>query len=98
MAPGSPSTTAVLSSRLSPVARTPPTPWVMVAAALVAKKAVEHGVGTKPWVKTTLAPGSKVVTDYYDRAGLTAYLDKLGFQSGRLRLHHMHRKLRTLAR
>ena len=54
-------------------------PWVMVAAALVAKKAVEHGVGTKPWVKTTLAPGSKVVTDYYDRAGLTAYLDKLGF-------------------
>lgn len=54
-------------------------PSVMVAAALVAKKAVEHGVGSKPWVKTTLAPGSKVVSDYYDRAGLTPYLDKMGF-------------------
>ena len=54
-------------------------PSVMVAAALVAKKAVELGLVRKPWVKTTLAPGSKVVTDYYDRAGLTPYLDKLGF-------------------
>jgi aconitate hydratase len=54
-------------------------PSVMVAAALMAKKAVEHGLGRKPWVKTTLAPGSKVVMDYYDRAGLTPYLDKLGF-------------------
>jgi len=54
-------------------------PYVMVAAALVAKKAVEKGLGSKPWVKTTLAPGSKVVMDYYDRAGLTPYLDKMGF-------------------
>ncbi len=54
-------------------------PYVMVAAALVAKKAVEKGLTRKPWVKTTLAPGSKVVTDYFDKAGLTPYLDKLGF-------------------
>jgi aconitate hydratase len=54
-------------------------PSVMVAAALVAKKAVERGLTRRPWVKTTLAPGSKVVTDYYDRAGLTPYLDKMGF-------------------
>jgi aconitate hydratase len=54
-------------------------PYVMVAAALVAKKAVEKGLTRKPWVKTTLAPGSKVVMDYYEKAGLTPYLDKLGF-------------------
>ncbi|WP_030669832.1 aconitate hydratase AcnA [Streptomyces rimosus] len=54
-------------------------PYVMVAAALVAKKAVEKGLSRKPWVKTTLAPGSKVVTDYFDKANLTPYLDKLGF-------------------
>ncbi|MCX5403893.1 aconitate hydratase AcnA [Streptomyces sp. NBC_00335] len=54
-------------------------PYVMVAAALVAKKAVEKGLARKPWVKTTLAPGSKVVTDYFDKAGLTPYLDKMGF-------------------
>jgi aconitate hydratase len=54
-------------------------PSVMVAAALLAKKAVERGLNRKPWVKTTLAPGSKVVMDYYERAGLTPYLDKLGF-------------------
>ncbi|MBM9618628.1 aconitate hydratase AcnA [Streptomyces zhihengii] len=54
-------------------------PYVMVAAALVAKKAVERGLTRKPWVKTTLAPGSKVVTDYFDKAGLTPYLDKVGF-------------------
>ena len=54
-------------------------PFVMIGAALVAKKAVERGLTRKPWVKTTLAPGSKVVSDYYDRAGLTPYLDKLGF-------------------
>ncbi len=54
-------------------------PSVMIAAALLAKKAVERGLERKPWVKTTLAPGSKVVMDYYDRAGLTPYLDKLGF-------------------
>ncbi|GIL30039.1 aconitate hydratase AcnA [Actinocatenispora comari] len=54
-------------------------PQVMVGAALLAKNAVERGLNRKPWVKTTLAPGSKVVMDYYERAGLTPYLDKLGF-------------------
>ena len=54
-------------------------PSVMIGAALLAKKAVERGLTTKPWVKTTLAPGSKVVTDYYDRADLTKYMDALGF-------------------
>ncbi len=54
-------------------------PSVMIGAALLAKKAVERGLGRKPWVKTTLAPGSKVVMDYYERAGLTPYLEKLGF-------------------
>jgi aconitate hydratase len=54
-------------------------PSVMIAAGLLAKKAVERGLARKPWVKTSLAPGSKVVTDYYDRAGLTPYLDQLGF-------------------
>jgi len=54
-------------------------PTVMIGAALLAKKAVEAGLSSKPWVKTSLAPGSRVVTDYYDRAGLTPYLDKLGF-------------------
>ncbi|WP_239001065.1 aconitate hydratase [Jiangella asiatica] len=54
-------------------------PSVMIGAALLAKKAVERGLNRKPWVKTTLAPGSKVVMDYYERAGLTPYLEKLGF-------------------
>lgn len=54
-------------------------PSVMIGAALLAKNAVEKGLTTKPWVKTTLAPGSKVVSDYYEKAGLTPYLDKLGF-------------------
>ena len=54
-------------------------PSVMIGAALLAKKAVEKGLTRKPWVKSSLAPGSRVVTDYYDRAGLTPYLDKLGF-------------------
>jgi aconitate hydratase len=54
-------------------------PSVMVGAALLAKKAVEAGLERKPWVKTTLAPGSKVVMDYYERAELTPYLEKLGF-------------------
>jgi aconitate hydratase len=56
-------------------------PYVMVGAGLLAKNAVEKGLSSKPWVKTTLAPGSKVVTDYYERAGLNPYLDKLGFQT-----------------
>ena len=54
-------------------------PSVMIGAALLAKKAVEKGLTSKPWVKTTLAPGSKVVTDYYDRAGLTPFMQALGF-------------------
>ena len=55
-------------------------PSVMIAAGLLAKKAVEKGLTAKPWVKTSLAPGSKVVTEYYKKAGLTDSLDKLGFQ------------------
>jgi aconitate hydratase A / 2-methylisocitrate dehydratase len=54
-------------------------PSVMVGAALLARNAVEAGLGRKPWVKTTLAPGSKVVMDYYERSGLLPYLEKLGF-------------------
>jgi aconitate hydratase len=54
-------------------------PQVMIGAALLARNAVEKGLARKPWVKTTLAPGSKVVMDYYERAGLTPYLEKLGF-------------------
>ncbi len=56
-------------------------PSVMVAAGLVAKKAVEKGLDTKPWVKTSLAPGSKVVTEYLAEAGLTPYLEKLKFHT-----------------
>ncbi len=54
-------------------------PYVMVAAGLLAKKAVEAGLTMPPWVKTSLAPGSRVVTDYYTRAGLLPYLDALRF-------------------
>jgi aconitate hydratase len=54
-------------------------PFVMVGAGLLARNAVERGLQRKPWVKTSLAPGSKVVMDYYEKAGLTPYLDKLGF-------------------
>lgn len=54
-------------------------PFVMVGAGMLAKKAVEAGLQTKPWVKTSLAPGSQVVTDYLKRANLDTYLDKLGF-------------------
>jgi aconitate hydratase len=56
-------------------------PYVMVAAGLLAKKAVEKGLQTPPWVKTSLAPGSRVVTDYYNKSGLTKYLDALRFQT-----------------
>ncbi|MCK9485731.1 MAG: aconitate hydratase AcnA [Dehalococcoidia bacterium] len=55
-------------------------PEVMVGAGLLARKAVEQGLATKPWVKTSLAPGSKVVTDYLAHAGLNTYLDELGFE------------------
>ena len=54
-------------------------PSVMIGAGLLAKRAVERGLKRKPWVKTTLAPGSKVVMDYYEKAGLTPYLEQLGF-------------------
>ena len=54
-------------------------PSVMIGAGLLAKKAVEKGLSRKPWVKTSMAPGSKVVTEYYEKAGLTPYLDKLGY-------------------
>jgi aconitate hydratase len=56
-------------------------PSVMLAAGLLAKKAVEKGLSTKPWVKSSLAPGSKVVTEYLDKAGLTPYLDQLRFHT-----------------
>ena len=55
-------------------------PYVMIAAGLLAKKAVEKGLRTPPWVKTSLAPGSRVVTDYYNKSGLMPYLDALRFQ------------------
>jgi len=54
-------------------------PYVMIGAGMLAKRAVELGLTSAPWVKTSLAPGSKVVADYYDKAGLTPYLNKLGF-------------------
>ena len=53
----------------------------MVAAGLLAKKAVERGLARRPWVKSSLAPGSKVVTQYLDAAGLTPHLDELGFHT-----------------
>jgi aconitate hydratase len=56
-------------------------PQVMIGAGLLAKNAVERGMKRKPWVKSSLAPGSKVVTEYYEQAGLTKYLDELGFQT-----------------
>jgi len=56
-------------------------PSVMIGAGLLAKKAVEAGLRSKPWVKTSLAPGSKVVTEYYEQAGLTPYLEALGFHT-----------------
>ena len=55
-------------------------PSVMIGAGILAKKAIELGLKTKPWVKTSLAPGSKVVTDYLSKSGLQTYLNKLGFQ------------------
>ena len=54
-------------------------PNVLIGAGLLAKKAVEYGLEVKPWVKTSLAPGSQVVTDYLEKAGLNIYLDQLGF-------------------
>ena len=73
-------------------------PSVMLAAGLLAKKAVERGLKVKPWVKTSLAPGSKVVTDYYREAGLMPYLEAARIPPGGLRLHHLHRQQRSAAR
>jgi len=71
-------------------------PIRMLGAGLVAKKAVERGLKTKPWVKTSLAPGSKVVMDYLREAGLVR-TGGAGLPSGRLRMHHLHRKQRPVA-
>ena len=73
-------------------------PSVMVGAGLLAKKAVERGLTTPPWVKTSLAPGSRAVTVYLDRAGLTPFLDELRLRPGGLRLHHLHRQLGAAGR
>ena len=64
----------------------------------MARKARALGLTAKPWVKTSFAPGSKVVTDYLDDAGLIEDLEALGFYTGRLRLHHLHRQLGTAPR
>ena len=73
-------------------------PSVMVGAGILARNAVARGLRSKPWVKTSLAPGSKVVTEYLDRAGLTEPLEQLGFHLVGLRLHDLHRELRPAAR
>ena len=70
----------------------------IVAAGLVAKNAVAKGLKVKPHVKTSLAPGSRVVTDYLAAAGLQDDLDAARVQPRRLRLHHLHRQLRPAAR
>ncbi len=68
-------------------------PAVLVGAGLLAKKAVERGLTPKPWVKTSLAPGSRVVTEYLKEAGLLPYLEARGLPRGGLRVHHVHRQL-----
>ena len=68
-------------------------PSVMLAAGLLAKRAVEAGLESQPWVKTSLAPGSRVVTDYLDRAGLTSVPRQAGVRARRVRLHDVHRQL-----
>ncbi len=73
-------------------------PSVMIAAGLLAKKAVERGLERKPWVKSSLAPGSKVVSKYYRAAGLDALSRRARLQHRRLRLHDVHRELRPAAR
>ena len=68
-------------------------PSVMIGAGLLAKKAVERGLDVKPWVKTSLAPGSTVVTDYLESSGLDEYLNELTLRPRRVRLHDLHRQL-----
>ena len=72
-------------------------PQVMLAAGLLARNAVARGLSSKPWVKTSLAPGSRVVMDYYERAGLTPALDAPRFRVGRFRVHDVHRQLGPVA-
>ena len=73
-------------------------PSVMVAAGLLARNAVARGLRTPGWVKTSLAPGSRAVTDYLEGAGLMDPLRGAGLRPGRLRLHHLHRQLRPAGR
>ena len=72
-------------------------PSVMVGAGILARNAVQKGLRVKPWVKTSLAPGSKVVTEYLERAGLTRVPGRAGVQPGGVRLHHVHREQRSAA-
>ena len=70
-------------------------PYVMIGAGLVARKAREFGLTSKPWVKTSLAPGSQVVSDYLEASGAAGGSGRARFQSRGLRMHHLHRQLRT---
>ncbi len=72
-------------------------PSVMIGAGLLARNAVKRGLKTKPWVKTSLAPGSLIVTEYFKAAGLLEYLAELGFNIVGLRLHDVHRQQRAAA-
>ena len=69
----------------------------MIAAGLLAKKAVEKGLSVPPWVKTSLAPGSKVVSDYLEKAGPAALSREIEISRRRIRMHHLHRQLRPAA-
>ena len=73
-------------------------PSVLIAAGLLARNARQKGIGVKPWVKTSLAPGSQVVTEYLTKAGLQKDLGRARLQPGRLRLHHLHRQFRPGSR
>ena len=72
-------------------------PNVLIGAGLLARNAVAAGLSVKPWVKTSLAPGSQVVAEYLTKAGLQKSLGQARLQSGRLRLHHLHRQFRSAA-
>ena len=92
------STTAPSSSPRSRPAPTPRTRRSWSAPRCWPRRRSRRGLARKPWVKTTLAPGSKVVMDYYERAGLMPVPGEARLQPGRLRLHHLHRQLRAAAR
>ena len=72
-------------------------PYVMVAAGLLAKKAVEKGLKTPPWVKTSLAPGSRVVTDYYNAGGVAAVSGRAAVPGGGVWMHDVHWELGAAA-